>query len=79
TRRLRPSQRCPDCGEIRKKALSERRHACPCGCDLGRDEAAALVLLRWGLDEAARLRAAAEAPGDGHPAGTVGPKAAQAA
>ena len=79
TRRLRPSQRCPDCGEIRKKALSERRHACPCGCDLGRDEAAALVLLRWGLDEAARLRAAAEAPGDGHPAGTVGPKAARAA
>ncbi|PZO59517.1 MAG: transposase [Pseudoxanthomonas suwonensis] len=78
TRRLKPSQRCPSCGSVRKKALAERRHACACGCDLGRDEAAALVLLQWGLEEVARKRADLTL-GDGHPAGTVGPKVARAA
>ena len=72
TRRLKPSQRCPDCGSVRKKALSERQHDCACGCSLGRDEAAALVLLRWGLEEQARRRALSDPPEDGHPAGTVG-------
>ena len=79
TRRLKPSQRCPDCGSLRKKALSERQHDCACGCSLGRDEAAALVLLRWGLEEQARRRALPDPPEDGHPAGTVGVSAAQAA
>ena len=54
TRRLKPSQRCPDCWKVSKKALSERRHDCDCGCGMGRDEAAALVLLRWGMGEVAR-------------------------
>ena len=51
TRRLKPSQRCPDCGAVRKKDLALRIHDCPCGCHLGRDKAAALVLLRWGLEQ----------------------------
>ena len=57
TRRLKPSQRCPDCWKVSKKALSERRHDCDCGCGMGRDEAAALVLLRWGMGEVARRNA----------------------
>jgi putative transposase len=55
TRSLKPSQRCPDCGVLRKKTLSERQHSCSCGCSLGRDEAAARVMLQWGLDELHRL------------------------
>ena len=78
TRRLKPSQRCPDCGTVRKKGLSDRQHDCSCGCSLGRDQAAALVLLRWGLEEVT-ARAARIQPGNGHPAGTVGVSAAQAA
>jgi len=58
TRRLKPSQRCPDCDAVRKKPLSLRTHDCACGCQLGRDEAAALVLLRWAMREVeARLAA----------------------
>ena len=62
TRRLKPSQRCPDCDRVRKKPLALRVHHCECGCRLGRDQAAARVLLNWGLAEHARL----------HPAGTAG-------
>jgi putative transposase len=51
TRRLKPSQRCPSCGAVRKKSLSEREHVCSCGCRLGRDHAAALVMLNWGLEQ----------------------------
>ncbi|PFG62034.1 putative transposase [Thioclava sp. ES.031] len=72
TRELKPSQRCPDCGALRKKTLAERRHDCDCGCHLGRDEAAALVLLRWGLAQS-RHRQNAETI---NPAGTVGDQAA---
>jgi putative transposase len=43
------SQTCPDCGNIRKKELSERWHSCDCGCELHRDVAAALVILSRGL------------------------------
>lgn len=56
TRRVKPSQTCPGCGRRKKKALSERRHACECGCELGRDEAAALVCVRWALVGAAHGR-----------------------
>jgi putative transposase len=38
------SQTCPECGTIKPKALSERRHRCECGCDLDRDVAAAMVV-----------------------------------
>lgn len=43
------SQECPDCGLIAKKELSVRWHSCPCGCELHRDVAAALVILSRGL------------------------------
>ena len=38
------SQTCPDCGTIKAKTLSERRHRCACGCDLDRDVAAAQII-----------------------------------
>ena len=78
TRRLKPSQRCPGCAAVRKKALALRIHDCARGCRMGRDEAAAAVLLAWGLQQLAR-RAADGAPGNGHPVGTVGVSDAQAA
>lgn len=46
------SQICPACGRIEKKELSERIHACACGCVLDRDVAAAKVILARGLDGA---------------------------
>ncbi len=46
------SQICPECGSIQKKELSERVHACECGCVLDRDVAAARVILALGLDGA---------------------------
>jgi putative transposase len=73
TRRLKPSQRCPDCDAVSKKTLDLRRHDCACGCHLGRDEAAALVLLRWGQRGCAQR---ALLSGNSHPAGTVGVLAA---
>lgn len=45
TRQLKPSQRCSHCWSVGKKSLWERRHECPCGARLGRDENAALVCL----------------------------------
>lgn len=38
------SQTCPECGTIKPKRLSERRHRCDCGADLDRDVAAAMVV-----------------------------------
>ena len=38
------SQECPVCGAIKKKELSERTHACACGCSLPRDQASAMVV-----------------------------------
>jgi putative transposase len=49
TRKERPSQTCPCCGEVRKKALSEREHRCGCGFKATRDRASALGMLRAGL------------------------------
>lgn len=43
------SQECSDCGAIVKKSLSTRTHACECGCELDRDENAAINILRKGL------------------------------
>jgi putative transposase len=43
------SQTCPDCGNIRKKDLSERWHSCECGSSMHRDVAAAKVILSRGL------------------------------
>ena len=49
TRKVKPSQRCPRCGAVRKKKLSERWHSCPCGCEMPRDQASALVCLNFAL------------------------------
>ncbi|MGB2628733.1 MAG: transposase, partial [Candidatus Acidiferrum sp.] len=43
------SQECPQCHAIRKKQLSERVHRCHCGLVIGRDHAAAFVILGRGL------------------------------
>jgi putative transposase len=43
------SQMCSGCGQIRKKALSERWHSCECGCELDRDHNAAINILRAGI------------------------------
>ena len=45
----RPSQTDPISGEVRKKPLAQRTHVLPDGRVIGRDEAAALVLLGIGL------------------------------
>lgn len=49
TRKERPSQTCPSCGTVRKKALSERMHHCGCGFAATRDQATALAMLVAGL------------------------------
>ncbi len=43
------SQDCSQCGNRVKKSLSERTHACSCGCVLDRDGNAAKNILRLGL------------------------------
>lgn len=45
------SQNCSQCGEIVKKALSVRTHACKCGAVLDRDLNAALNILALGLKQ----------------------------
>ena len=50
TRKLKPSQTCPECGHVRKKNLSERTHRCEaCGHTAPRDIASARVVLNWAL------------------------------
>ncbi len=43
------SQECPQCHALEKKSLSERVHRCDCGLTIGRDHAAAFVILGRGL------------------------------
>ena len=43
------SQECSSCGEVVKKSLSTRTHACLCGCVLDRDHNAARNILSRGL------------------------------
>ncbi|GEM87717.1 hypothetical protein MGR01S_23420 [Meiothermus granaticius NBRC 107808] len=50
TQKVKPSQTCPICLRQEKKPLAQRMHSCPCGCEMSRDRAAALVMLRWALD-----------------------------
>ena len=40
---------CSSCGEVVKKTLSTRTHACKCGCVMDRDENAARIILSRGL------------------------------
>ena len=48
------SQKCSACDRIVKKSLSERTHACECGCILDRDENASRNLLAKGLEYLSR-------------------------
>lgn len=54
TRKHKPSQTCPISGRVVKKALSQRTHTLPDGRVIGRDEAAALSMLRVGLTQLGR-------------------------
>lgn len=50
TRILKPSQTCPQCGNVKKKTLSERLHHCnACGYLAPRDIASAQVVLNWAI------------------------------
>ena len=50
TKKVKPSQTCPNCGHRHKKDLSERVHNCSeCGYIDDRDVAAAKVMLSWAL------------------------------
>ncbi|HAA30056.1 MAG TPA: transposase [Cyanobacteria bacterium UBA8553] len=50
TKKVKPSQTCPNCGHQKKKDLSERVHNCSeCGEIYDRDVAAAMVMLSWAL------------------------------
>jgi putative transposase len=48
------SQICSNCGQVRKKDLSERWHSCDCGAELDRDVNAALNILMRGQQFLAR-------------------------
>ncbi len=63
TRKLAPSQTCPNCGIKRKKDLSERVHICDCGIEpKDRDVAAAQVMLNYARGLGTSLRIDAESP-----------------
>jgi putative transposase len=47
TKKIKPSQRCTKCDAIKKKLLSERGNACPCGVDMHRDHVAGEVCLNY--------------------------------
>ncbi len=48
TRKIKPSQTCPNCGHQKKKTLAERVHSCEkCGYRCDRDVAAAKVMLNY--------------------------------
>ena len=50
TKKLKPSQTCPCCGAVSRKALEERVHVCKtCGHTESRDTASARVVLNWAL------------------------------
>ncbi len=49
TKKIKPSQTCPQCGTQKLKSLDERIHQCDCGCTLDRDVASAIVCLNYSL------------------------------
>jgi putative transposase len=54
TRKHKPSQTCPVSGEVVKKKLSQRTHTLPDGSVIGRDHAAAMVILSVALSQHGR-------------------------
>ncbi|XWK86911.1 MAG: transposase [Phormidium sp.] len=50
TKKVKPSQTCPNCHHQKKKDLSERIHQCSkCGYECDRDVAASQVMVDWAL------------------------------
>jgi len=49
TKKVKPSQTCPQCNRQQKKTLDERIHQCDCSCTLDRDVASAIVCLNYAL------------------------------
>ena len=49
------SQECSNCGEVVKKSLSTRTHACKCGCVMDRDHNAAINILNRGISTAGHV------------------------
>lgn len=49
TKKVNPSQTCPQCSNQKPKSLDERIHQCNCGCTLDRDVASAIVCLNYAL------------------------------
>ena len=48
TKKVKPSQTCPNCGHQKKKTLAQREHHCDnCGYQCDRDVAAAIVMLSY--------------------------------
>jgi transposase len=45
------TQECHACDHREPKTLSQRWHSCSCGCEMDRDQNAALVLLQRGLKQ----------------------------
>ncbi len=66
------TQDCSVCGKRINKSLSERIHACSCGCILDRDENAARNILRLGLGHLEETYRWAIGNGDGFPSTTLG-------
>lgn len=60
--KAKPSQTVPISGDIVKKSLPQRTHTSADGRVIGRDEAAALVMLRVGLTKIAREPVSAAGP-----------------
>lgn len=54
TRKHKPSQTCPVSGDVVKKPLSQRTHTLPDGSVIGRDHAAAMVILNVALSQHGR-------------------------
>ena len=69
------SQECSSCGVVVKKSLSTRTHVCQCGCNLDRDENAALNILKLGLGTAGHVGTSALAESLG--CGSATPKTFQ--
>ncbi len=68
------SQRCSNCGLIRKKTLAERWHDCPCGASMHRDLNAAINILRRAIANSRERVWQSESTSDSATGGTPGSK-----
>lgn len=74
TKQLKPSQTCPACGRVAKKALAERVHRCSvCGHVEDRDVAAARVVLKWLEEKLSGQELPRQAPARLHETPSISP------